>query len=151
MIEPGHLPDQIDRLVSQRFSYENFYRLLARIQGPGDWDTANDWGMKKLAMLDAKRTTEYWIADNFERIGIGEFFLNTSSGTLMLDTSLYNRSDPKPKMSKSKKKNPISPNNKAETDDNMKRVFDGNDKDTKSLRTNGRNGRITVAGKTGIE
>ena len=52
-------------------------------------------------MLDAKRTTEYWNADSFERIGIGEFFLNTSSWTLILETSLYNRTDPNPKKSKS--------------------------------------------------
>jgi len=47
------------------------------IQGPGDWDTGNDWRMTKLAMLDAKRTIELWNAASFEGIGIGEVFLMT--------------------------------------------------------------------------
>jgi len=59
-IEPGHIKDQLARLEMERFSFDNFMRLVTSqtSQTPAGWDDANAWGMKKLDVLDEKRVDD---------------------------------------------------------------------------------------------
>ena len=45
-IEKLHIKDHIVIIFRRRFSYEDFWRLLARsyCQKAGGWDSANNWG-----------------------------------------------------------------------------------------------------------
>jgi hypothetical protein len=55
-IEFDHITAHMRGLVYRRFPFEDFWRLLARPASQtlaGAWDTANWYGMQKLAKLDA--------------------------------------------------------------------------------------------------
>jgi hypothetical protein len=45
---------EVATLVKDEFSYENFWRLIARpgCQVDGGWHTSNHWAMKKLGVYD---------------------------------------------------------------------------------------------------
>jgi hypothetical protein len=63
-IEKLHIKDHIATIIKRRFSYEDFWRLLARssCQKVGGWDSANNWGWTKMTILDMEKvkTRKHW-------------------------------------------------------------------------------------------
>ena len=66
-INRRNIQSEVTALEDQAFSYENFWRLIARseCQRDGCWDTANLWAMKKLGVYDEvgyNRKSHYCLA-----------------------------------------------------------------------------------------
>lgn len=66
-INRAALADDVENLVQQRFSFEQFWRLITRVFSPwpDNWDTANGWGMIKLGQDLDNDTNKYYV--NFRK------------------------------------------------------------------------------------